>query len=408
VWGEGATILVGMGERRSLNTTSARITFALAARAATANDVIVETEALPAELLQAAAEGVVLGRYAFRAESAHAGWRPSAPSPSWDDGIAIGEAVCLARDLVNTPPNRMTPEILAESVRALASGDGLTAMVRDEQWLRQEGFGAVLAIGGGSSNPPRLVELEYRGNARGVDVCLVGKGVTFDSGGNSLKDADGMMTMKCDMAGAAAVAAAMSLLPRFAPAITVRAVLPLVENMPGPSSTRPGDVVTARNGLTIEVLNTDFEGRVILADALAYAAESQPDAIVDIATLTYAAANALGDRTGAVLGDEAEIARIRSASDRSGELFWPFPMPAYFAEQVESDVADVKNFPGVREGRVISAAHFLRRFVPELTAWAHLDVAGPAWADKPYELTARGGTGFGVRTLLEYLLDRAH
>ena len=166
--------------------------------------------------------------------------------------------------------------------------------------------------------------------------------------------------------------------------------------------------MTARNGLTIEILNTDFEGRVILADALAYAAEAEPAGIVDIATLTYAAVNALGDRTGAVLGDEPEIARIRAAANRSGEPFWPFPMPAYIAEQLVSDVADLKNFPGVKEGRVMSAAHFLRRFVPETVSWAHLDVAGPAWADRPYELTPRGGTGFGVRTLLEYLLERAH
>ncbi|MET0783572.1 MAG: leucyl aminopeptidase family protein [Leifsonia flava] len=404
----GAAILVGLGEREDCDPTSVRVALALAARATPADEIIVDTAGIHPGHVQAAAEGIVLGRYAFRGGSRHAGWQPSTPSAAWDDGIAVGEAVCLVRDLVNTPPNVMTPEILAERIRVLANGDTLTVSIRDEEWLRQEGFGAVLAIGGGSPNRPRLVELDYRGHNGGVDVCLVGKGVTFDSGGNSLKDADGMMTMKCDMAGAAAVAATLSLLPRFSPAINVRAVLPLVENMPGSASTRPGDVVTARNALTIEILNTDFEGRVILADALAYAAEAEPDAIVDIATLTYASVNALGERTGAVLGDEREIARIRAAAERSGEPFWPFPMPAYFAEQLDSDVADVKNFPGVKEGRVISAAHFLRRFVPESVAWAHLDVAGPAWADKPYELTARGGTGFGVRTLLEYLLDRAH
>jgi leucyl aminopeptidase len=404
----GAVLLVGLGERGTSSTASTRIAFAFAARAIAAGELVVETEDLEADLLQAAAEGIVLGRYSFRGSSRHSGWKPSTLSPSWEAGIAIGEAVCLARDLVNTPPNVMTPDILAESFRVLAIDGGLTATVRDEQWLREEGFGAVLAIGGGSSNPPRLVELEYRGHDGGTDVCLVGKGVTFDSGGNSLKDADGMMTMKSDMAGAAAVAGAMSLLRRFAPRINVRAVLPLVENMPGSTATRPGDVVTARNGLTIEILNTDFEGRVILADALSYAAEANPGAIVDIATLTYAAANALGNRTGAVLGDDSEIARIRTAADRSGEPFWPFPMPSYFAAQLDSDVADVKNFPGAREGRVISAAHFLRRFVPGTVDWAHLDIAGPAWADETYELTTRGGTGFGVRTLLQYLLDRAH
>lgn len=404
----GALILVGLGGRESVDATAVRIALALAARATPAHEVVVDTTALDPGHVQAAAEGVVLGRYAFRGGTGHAGWQPSTPSASWDLGVAVGEAVCLVRDLVNTPPNAMTPEILADRIRSLENGDTLTVAVRDEEWLRQEGFGAVLAIGGGSPNRPRLVELDYRGrDGDGVDICLVGKGVTFDSGGNSLKDADGMMTMKCDMAGAAAVAATLSLLPWFSPAINVRAVLPLVENMPGASSTRPGDVVASRNGLTIEILNTDFEGRVILADALAYAAEAEPDAIVDIATLTYASVNALGDRTGAVLGDEPEIARIRAAAGRSGEPFWPFPMPAYFAEQLDSDVADLKNFPGVKEGRVISAAHFLRRFVPQRVAWAHLDVAGPAWADKPYELTARGGTGFGVRTLLEYVLDRA-
>jgi leucyl aminopeptidase len=400
----GVAILVGMGDRASRGPTPTRISFAMAARATGAELVTVETASLDSGLVQAAAEGIVLGRYNFRDRARHAGWTPSVPSSAWDDGIAVGEAVCLARDLVNTPPNTMTPELLADAISARAGDGVLTATVRDEQWLRREGFGAVLAIGGGSVNPPRLVELEYRGHGGGMDACLVGKGVTFDSGGNSLKDADGMMAMKSDMAGAAAVAATMSLLPRFHPVINVRAVLPLVENMPGPASARPGDVVTSRNGLTIEILNTDFEGRVILADALAYAAEAHPTAILDIATLTYAAVNALGDRTAAVLGDEPEIARTRAAAERSGEPLCPFPMPGYFTEQLDSDVADLKNFPGVKEGRVISAAHFLRCFVPPTVAWAHLDIAGPAWAERAYELTGRGGTGFGVRTMLEYLL----
>jgi leucyl aminopeptidase len=232
-------------------------------------------------------------------------------------------------------------------------------------------------------------------------LCLVGKGVTFDSGGLSAKNAAGLIGMQLDMAAVASIAYAMALLPTVAPSLNVRAYCPLVENMPGPYSTRPGDIVTARNGLTIEILDTDFEGRVILADGLAFAAEQHPRHLIDMATLTYGAPNSVGPRMSALFGNGDVMGLVEQAAAASGEPVWRLPMLEYLMPTIRSRAADVKNFPYEQRARASTAAMFLREFVPTGTSWAHLDMGGPAWADDPYEVNPVGATGYGVRMLLE-------
>jgi leucyl aminopeptidase len=308
--------------------------------------------------------------------------------------------VAFARDLVNTPSGDLTPAELAATAERVAADAGLGVEIIDEAKAAELALGGLLDVGKGSDNPPRMVVLRYEpANARG-HLAWVGKGITFDSGGLSLKSGEGMMTMKCDMAGAAAVLAAMSVLPVVAPKVRVTAYLCAAENMPSGHAIRPGDVLRVRNGTTVEVLNTDAEGRLVLADGLTLAAEQEPDAIVDLATLTGAAKAALGSRIAALMGnDDGFVDQVRSAADQAGEPVWHLPLPKEYRKSLDSQVADIKNISGSGTPGALTAGLFLQEFVAG-RPWAHLDIAGPAWVDEEDALGPRGGTGFGVRTLV--------
>jgi leucyl aminopeptidase len=310
-------------------------------------------------------------------------------------------AVLLARELVNTPPCDLYPESFAERARQAAQNAGVEIEVLDGQQLEAERMGSLLAVARGSDRPPRLVILRYRRGGSGQTLGLVGKGVTFDSGGLSLKTTEQMVDMKCDMAGAAAVLAAVTALAELQAPINVLGVLPLVENLPSGRSMKLGDVLHARNGKTIEVLNTDAEGRLILADALAYAVDQKVDHLVDLATLTGACVVALGTEVaGAMSNDDAWAERVLAAARRAGERVWPLPMYPLYRDMIKSPVADMKNTGGSRYGGAISAAKFLEEFVGGVP-WVHLDIAGPAWVEQEAPTRERGGTGYGVRSLVE-------
>ena len=328
---------------------------------------------------------------------------------------ATADAVHLARDLAQTPSLEKTPAWMAEQAEAIAAASGLTAQVWDDQQLATDGFGGILAVGRGSARPPRLVQLSYPGHG-GDHVVLVGKGITFDTGGLSLKPLDGMKAMKTDMAGAAAVLATMSALQRLGVRRRVTALLPLAENMPGASATRPGDVIRHWGGRTVEVLNTDAEGRLVLADALAYAvARLAPDALVDIATLTGAVTLGLGRRHAGLYSTSTTLQdALVAAGERGGERLWPMPLVDEYVDSLVSPVADLRNIgdpdKGYSAGSVI-AALFLREFVRlpggHGVPWAHLDIAGVGRADADEDEVTKGPTGFGVRTFLRYLADAA-
>jgi leucyl aminopeptidase len=310
----------------------------------------------------------------------------------------------MARDLVNEPAGAMTPTRLAEVATEVAAAGGLEVTVWDEVEVANQGLGGLMGVARGSDEPPRLIQLSYRpsATARG-HVALVGKGITFDSGGLSIKTAEGMETMKTDMSGAAAVLAAMSALPDLAPDVAVTAFVPTTENMPGGRATKPGDVLEIRNGKTVEVLNTDAEGRLILADGLSLAVEAGVDAIVDLATLTGACMVALGSKVAGLMGNhDAWVDQVRAAADRAGEPVWPLPLPEDYRKSIDSEVADVKNIGSDRYGGALTAGLFLKEFVDDVP-WAHLDIAGPARSGEDEAYFRKGGTGFGVRTLVELL-----
>jgi leucyl aminopeptidase len=309
--------------------------------------------------------------------------------------------VLLTRELVNLPPNYMFPEVFAKRAAEVAVASGLELEVWDELRLRRERCGALLAVSAGSSRPPRLLILRYAGKSQQAPLALVGKGVTFDSGGLSLKPSESMLSMKCDMAGAATVLGAMQAIAALQVKRPVVGVIGLVENMISGNCFKLGDVVTARSGKTIEIHNTDAEGRLVLADALNVALESQPSQIVDLATLTGACLVALGtDICGLMSNDREWQALVEGAAQRTGELLWPLPMHAHFAEQIQSKVADIKNVGEGRWGGAITAAKFLQEFVGT-TPWAHLDIAGPAFYDSAKPFMDAGGTGVMLRTLVE-------
>jgi leucyl aminopeptidase len=279
---------------------------------------------------------------------------------------------------------------------------GLKITVHDEAAIKRLKLGGLLGVNRGSTQPPRFVQLEYRppGRSKGT-LALVGKGITFDSGGLSIKTMQGMMTMKCDMSGGAAVFGAMSVMPALQPACRVLGFVPMTDNMLGGDATRAGDVLRIRNGKTVEVLNTDAEGRLILADALSLASEAKPDGIVDLDTLTGACMIALGQSIAGIMGNnDAFSAQVRAVADRVGERLWPLPLPADYKKQLDSNVADLKNIGGAYGG-ASTAGLFLQEFVDSSIPWVHLDIAGPAFLDAEDGENPRGGTGFGVRTLIE-------
>jgi leucyl aminopeptidase len=357
----------------------------------------------------AVAEGAGLGAYRFtkfKSRTDEPALAAVTVVGASDDDVRrasiVVEAVTLARDLVNTPAGSLTPTDLANAAAGVATDKGLEIEVLDEQAAEALGLGGLLGVAAGSDQPPRLVKLTYTPPGEPVaTLALVGKGITFDSGGLSLKTADGMMSMKTDMGGAAAVIAAMGAMPALDVPVKVVGYAPLTENMPGGHATKPGDVLTIRNGTTVEVLNTDAEGRLVLADGLSLAVEDGADAVVDLATLTGACITALGPRIAGLFGtSDGLMTQIQAAAERGGEQVWPMPLPDHLRPQLDSEVADLRNIAKVAKGGAIVAALFLKEFVGD-TPWAHLDIAGPAWSDDVDGPITKGGTGFGVRTLLE-------
>ncbi len=322
-------------------------------------------------------------------------------------GRIIARAVHLARDLVNEPSNKLTPQDLAAQARAVARAGKLTCQILGKRQLERMGMGAFLGVAQGSGRPPVLIVLSYRGRrGKQPDLGLVGKGITFDSGGISIKPSEGMEQMKGDMAGGAAVIAAMGAIARLKPSIHVTAIVPACENLPSGSALKPGDVLRAMDGRTIEVVNTDAEGRLILADALCYARELGCQRLVNAATLTGACVVALGSlRSGAFTNDQGWMDRVQAAAEAVGEKIWQMPMDAEYDEQIKSDVADIKNVGGRKAGAV-TAAKFLARFVGG-TPWVHLDIAGTSQADKEKGYTPKGATGVPVQTLIRLALDLA-
>jgi leucyl aminopeptidase len=421
--GPRRVLAVGLGKAAGLEPERYRRAVAAFVRSARHQDaaLLVPPEA-PGSAL---AEGALLATYRFDA------YRSSPPKTSAlqrlvlvapagtsaalresvAEGAAAADAVAFARDLVNAPPSDLDPEAFAARVvERMAGRPGVEVEVWDEQRIEAEHLGGLLTVARGSSRPPRVVMARYQPGVSAAvpHIVLVGKGITFDSGGLSLKTMAGMMTMKTDMSGAATVMAVVSALGELGVSVRVTAIAMVTENMPGPNAVKPGDVFRARNGLTVEVLNTDAEGRLVLADGLSLAAELEPDGIVDVATLTGAQVVALGRSIGALFGNDQElIDQLASAGRLAGEPLWPMPLPEDYAEDIDSEIADMKNMGRAdREAGAIAAAMLLSRFVGDVR-WGHLDIAGPARAGESSGYLVRGGTGFGVRALLGFLQARS-
>lgn len=368
------------------------------------------------DAVPAIAEGALLGSYRYATLSAKTNGGPpgggvdaitvvdpaSAKKGRAAEAQIVARAVATAREWVNLPPNLLFPASFADEVRSLVRSSTVGIDVLDEKALLRDGYGGLLAVGGGSSRLPRLVRLEYRPRGAKAHLALVGKGITFDSGGLNIKPADGMYTMKSDMSGAAAVFAATKAVAELGLKVKITAYGALAENLPSDTSYRPSDVITIYGGKTVENGNTDAEGRLVLADALARAAEDEPDLVVDIATLTGACIVALGARTaGLMASDDATAARLIDAAEAGGEEVWHLPIPRETRAKLDSKVADLRSTGTDRAGGALLAAAFLREFVAAGRSWAHLDIAGPAFHDgAPYGHVSSGGTGAGVRTLI--------
>jgi leucyl aminopeptidase len=375
--------------------------------------------ALPADQpdeAEAVALGALLGSYAFRKYRTSAADHGdvelilyTAQEAAVSRARIRAEAMTLVRDLVNTAPADLVPADLAAAAERVATASGLGVQVLDEDELAKQGFGGILAVGMGSVHPPRLVRLEYTHPDATGTVVFAGKGITFDSGGLSLKPPKSMETMKADMSGAAAVLGALQAIAALGPAVNVVGYLPLAENMPGGAAQRPSDVITIYGGKTVEVLNTDAEGRLVLADALARSGADSPGLVVDVATLTGAQTVALGNRTAGVMAsDEALAAEVAGAAKRAGEAMWPMPLPEELRKGLDSAVADIANVAQDRAGGMLVAGHFLREFAPAGVPWVHLDIAGPAYNDGgAYGYISKGGTGAAVRTLVQIATDAA-
>ena len=428
---EGSTassvLLVGLGKKAEAGPDAVRRGIGRVARQVSKRASVATTLAQAGgrsaeDAAQAVVEGLLLGAYRFdrykskkEAEAALATvtvlgsprWNTRAVKDALRRGEVVSEAAAWARDLVNTPAGDMTPAHLAAAAQRMAKEVGLEVKVWTEKQLEEGGFGGILGVGRGSVNPPRLIEITYRGAAASqAPIALTGKGISFDSGGLSIKPAEGMETMKCDMGGAASVLATMKALALLKPKVNVIAAIPSAENMPSGSATRPGDVLRHRGGTTSEVLNTDAEGRLVLADALAYLSEKGPRVIIDTATLTGACMVALGtDVWGVLSNDRALVRDLIAAGEAAGEPGWELPLYGPYRRLIDSEVADIKNI-GKRYGGAITAGLFLAEFVGD-TPWAHMDIAGPAFAEKAGDYVPKGGTGVPVRTLVRYVLAQA-
>ncbi len=418
--------LVGLGKKSELNLEKIRRAFAKAMQhlrglkikeAATAFD----TDLLPDQkekVVAAIVEGASLGLYQYtpyktvgREEvkdlrqleiiARYADY-------SWIQDVVqktniITDAVCFARDLVSAPANEMTPSILASHAQKLAKKKNIVCRVLDQGKMKVLGMNALLGVAAGSHQPPKLIILEYNGGKKGdAPIALVGKGLTFDSGGISIKPAEKMDEMKTDMAGGAAVLATIKAAADLKLPVNIVGLVPATENMSGGGALKPGDILKSHSGRTIEVLNTDAEGRLILADALSYASKYKPSAIIDIATLTGACVVALGEEVAGMLGTDDPLKKaLREAADATGELIWELPLWEHYHELIKSDIADYKNTAG-RMGGAITGAAFLSKFAGDYP-WVHLDIAGPAWTTKDKAYIPKGASGVPVRLLVEYL-----
>jgi leucyl aminopeptidase len=393
----GSTLRVGLGPAADLTAEQARRAGVAAGALLRAGPVAVDQPADQPDLLAALVDGLVTGYPGTDPVSLQV---PAAFLADAERGLLAADVARLARLLVSAPANIVTPQAAAGWARRIAGRAGLACTVRGPGEVVADGFGGLAAIGGGSVNGPHLVRLDHLGDA--PEVCLVGKGITFDSGGLSLKSPAALQMMRLDVAGAATVLAVMAGLRRAGCTVPVRAVLPFAENLPGPGAARPGDVVTAWNGTQIQILDTDFEGRVVLADALALAASAGPRLLVDLATLTYQAEIALGTEIAAVFGrDDAAVGDFLAAGARAGEPMWRLPLAERYRDQVRTP-SGVRNHPLRDSGRAITAALFLAEFVTPGVPWVHCDMTGPAWTG---DASSDGGTGFGARTLLQLLLS---
>ncbi|MFA5605269.1 MAG: leucyl aminopeptidase [Dehalococcoidales bacterium] len=364
---------------------------------------------------QAIAEGAILGLYTFRKyytkENDFTEVKKLTLLSTKQDSVAaikkgstkgriIAEGVCLARDMVNEPANYMTPSAMAEVANKIAKDNDLEINVLEREDMQKLKMGALLGVSMGTTQPPKMIMLTYKGRkSNDIDLALVGKGITFDTGGISLKTASGMEEMKADMSGGAAVLAAIGSIAQLKLKINVTSVVPAVENMPDGSAIRPSDILTAMAGKTIEIISTDAEGRLVLADALGYINLSKPKAIVDVATLTGACVVALGKQCTGLLGnDQPLVDNVIASGNEVGEAIWQLPLFEDYRENIKSDVADIKN-AGSKGGGTITAALFLSEFVGD-TAWAHMDIAGTNFSDKDKKYNVKGGTGVPVRTLV--------
>jgi len=369
----------------------------------------------PARAAQAIVEGLTLGGYEYSAYKSKesptklarvvlVGSTGKPVQAAVDRAAVLADAVCFVRDLVNEPGGSLTPTKLAQ--RAVKEGEaaGFEVTVWDEKAIKAERLGGLLGVNRGSTQPPRFLQLSYTPDKPRGTVALVGKGITFDSGGLSIKTADGMIGMKGDMGGGAAVLGAFRAIAALGAKVQVLGFIPLTDNMTGGDATRVGDVLTIRNGTTVEVLNTDAEGRLVLADGLSLATEAAPDAILDLATLTGACMVGLGERIAGVMGNhQGWVDQVCGAAGAVGEEVWPLPLPSYLRGKLDSDIADIKNVTSARWGGALSAGRFLQEFVGNDIPWAHVDIAGPSEAYDTDGEIVKGGTGFGVRTLVELL-----
>ncbi|WP_405150600.1 leucyl aminopeptidase [Nocardia salmonicida] len=407
-----SVLAVGLGAADKVDAEQVRRSAGVAGRALSGTELVATT--LSGIDLGAAAEGFYLGAYTFSTFKSKSAPKPDerpvvrvellVPEPEFGAlellrAQLVAEAIATARDFVNTPPSALYPAEFADRARVLAEAAGLEVEVLDENALAAAGYGGIIGVGQGSSRPPRLVRITYAGGPK--KVALVGKGITFDTGGISIKPAANMENMTSDMAGAAAVVATVLLAGRLGLPVTVTATVPMAENMPSATAQRPGDVLTQYGGTTVEVINTDAEGRLILADAIVRAVEDEPDYLIDVATLTGAQMVALGTRTPGVMGTDEFRDRVAAISRSVGENGWAMPLPAELRADLNSKVADLANVAPHRWGGMLSAALFLKDFVPEGVQWAHLDVAGPAYnTGGPFGYIGKGGTGVPVRTLI--------
>ena len=417
---EGLAIALGLGDQ-PITAADARATAATLWHSSKHLDSL--TSSLPLSIapdlgdetaLQAVVEGLLLASYRFDELK---GTPDTAPNLHQIDLLvaddvdsaavlkkaeAVASAIALSRDLVNRPGGSLSATQLADEAMLVAENTGLEIEIWDKQQLIEERCGGIIGVNAGSLEEPRLVRLTWRPKAQSSGtIHFVGKGITFDTGGLNLKTFEGMKEMKIDMGGAAAVIGAMAAVAAYAPDVTVIGTCCCTDNQPSPTATKPGDVLKIRNGKTVEVLNTDAEGRLVLADGLSIAAEDEPDLIVDLATLTGACMVALGQRYGGLMGNnEAAIGKVQTAAALANELVWHLPLPNEYRKQLDSEIADLQNIGSGRFGGTLVAGLFLQEFVGE-TPWVHLDIAGPVTTDENEAEFPKGATGFGVRTLIE-------